>query len=237
MPADEPAPRGQRGGRRDDTCRSRVLEALGTVYDPELDEPITTLGFVGSLRRGRAATSSVRLRLPTPQCAPNFAFLMAADAPRRRLAAWPACGRRRRRARGPLHGRRDQRRGRRAAARSRTRSRARRAGSWTRCGRCSSARRCSPASRGCWSVATGERALGELHRARRGARARAAPRAGHRRVRRRRAVRHRATARRSRADDRAFRRMASLTALSLETNGGMCRDLLRVRYPEEGVAA
>jgi hypothetical protein len=29
-----------------------------------------------------------------------------------------------------------------------------------------------------------------------------------------------------------FARMASLTALSLETNGGMCRDLLRVRYPE-----
>jgi hypothetical protein len=30
-----------------------------------------------------------------------------------------------------------------------------------------------------------------------------------------------------------FRRMASLTALSLETNGGMCRDLLRVRYSGE----
>jgi metal-sulfur cluster biosynthetic enzyme len=58
---------------------SRVLEALGTVYDPELDEPITALGFVDScvLDGGDA---SVRLRLPTPQCAPNFAFLMAADA-------------------------------------------------------------------------------------------------------------------------------------------------------------
>jgi hypothetical protein len=33
-----------------------------------------------------------------------------------------------------------------------------------------------------------------------------------------------------------FGRMARLTALSLETNGGMCRDLLRVRYDEEGVA-
>ena len=61
------------------TLRARVLEALGTVYDPELDEPITTLGFVGSC----VVTGSdveVRLRLPTPQCAPNFAFLMAADA-------------------------------------------------------------------------------------------------------------------------------------------------------------
>jgi metal-sulfur cluster biosynthetic enzyme len=61
------------------TLRAQVLEALGTVYDPELDEPITTLGFVGSC----VVTTSdveVRLRLPTPQCAPNFAFLMAADA-------------------------------------------------------------------------------------------------------------------------------------------------------------
>ena len=35
------------------------------------------------------------------------------------------------------------------------------------------------------------------------------------------------------ASDARFRRMASLTALSLETNGGICRDLLRVRYGEE----
>jgi metal-sulfur cluster biosynthetic enzyme len=61
------------------SLRSQVLAALGTVYDPELDEPITTLGFVGScvVDGGEVA---VRLRLPTPQCAPNFAFLMAADA-------------------------------------------------------------------------------------------------------------------------------------------------------------
>ncbi len=39
------------------------------------------------------------------------------------------------------------------------------------------------------------------------------------------------------SDFARFRRMASLTAISLETNGGMCRDLLRVRYSEEGVAA
>jgi metal-sulfur cluster biosynthetic enzyme len=58
---------------------ARVLEALGTVYDPELDEPITALGFVGSCVVD-GGDVSVRLRLPTPQCAPNFAFLMAADA-------------------------------------------------------------------------------------------------------------------------------------------------------------
>jgi metal-sulfur cluster biosynthetic enzyme len=63
------------------TPTSRVMEALGTVYDPELDEPITTLGFVGSVAVDGGSVS-VRLRLPTPQCAPNFAFLMAADASR-----------------------------------------------------------------------------------------------------------------------------------------------------------
>jgi metal-sulfur cluster biosynthetic enzyme len=62
------------------TLRSRVLAALGTVYDPELDEPITTLGFVGSCDVTARRDVKVRLRLPTPQCAPNFAFLMAADA-------------------------------------------------------------------------------------------------------------------------------------------------------------
>jgi len=60
--------------------RAQVLEALSTVYDPELDEPITTLGFVSSCVVTEAGDVSVRLRLPTPQCAPNFAFLMGADA-------------------------------------------------------------------------------------------------------------------------------------------------------------
>jgi metal-sulfur cluster biosynthetic enzyme len=62
------------------SLRSRVLDALSTVYDPELDEPVTTLGFVGSLVVAEDGGVEVALRLPTPQCAPNFAFLMAADA-------------------------------------------------------------------------------------------------------------------------------------------------------------
>jgi metal-sulfur cluster biosynthetic enzyme len=60
--------------------RARVLEALATVRDPELDEPITSLGFVGSCVVTDGGDVDVHLRLPTPQCAPNFAFLMAADA-------------------------------------------------------------------------------------------------------------------------------------------------------------
>jgi metal-sulfur cluster biosynthetic enzyme len=59
-----------------------VLEALGEVHDPELDEPITSLGFVASCQVSPAGNVEVALRLPTPQCAPNFAFLMAADARR-----------------------------------------------------------------------------------------------------------------------------------------------------------
>jgi len=57
-----------------------VLAALGTVYDPELDEPITALRFVSACAVSRAGDVDVRLRLPTPQCAPNFAYLMASDA-------------------------------------------------------------------------------------------------------------------------------------------------------------
>ena len=67
---------------RDNSARARVLEALGTVIDPELDEAITTLRFVSSVEVSSDGDATVRLRLPTPQCAPNFAFLMAADAKR-----------------------------------------------------------------------------------------------------------------------------------------------------------
>lgn len=56
-----------------------VLGALSTVRDPELDEPITKLGFVEDVNID-AERVSVRLRLPTYFCAPNFAFLMVADA-------------------------------------------------------------------------------------------------------------------------------------------------------------
>jgi metal-sulfur cluster biosynthetic enzyme len=56
-----------------------LWEALGTVVDPELDQPITDLGFVSEavVVQGHA---HVRLRLPTYFCAPNFAYLMVADA-------------------------------------------------------------------------------------------------------------------------------------------------------------
>lgn len=66
--------------------RARILDALSTVYDPELDEPITGLRFVSAVEVTDGGDVDVLLRLPTPQCAPNFAFLMGADA-RRVVAA------------------------------------------------------------------------------------------------------------------------------------------------------
>jgi metal-sulfur cluster biosynthetic enzyme len=65
---------------RTTTVRSAVDAALATVRDPELDEPITTLGFVASCTVSLDGQAQVRLRLPTYFCAPNFAFLMVADA-------------------------------------------------------------------------------------------------------------------------------------------------------------
>jgi metal-sulfur cluster biosynthetic enzyme len=54
--------------------------ALDAVMDPELDEPITGLGFVRSLTVSPSGNVKVHLRLPTSFCSPNFAYLMASDA-------------------------------------------------------------------------------------------------------------------------------------------------------------
>jgi metal-sulfur cluster biosynthetic enzyme len=59
---------------------SAVYTALAAVRDPELDEPITTLEFVSSCTVSEEGQAQIRLRLPTYFCAPNFAFLMVADA-------------------------------------------------------------------------------------------------------------------------------------------------------------
>jgi metal-sulfur cluster biosynthetic enzyme len=60
-------------------ARGDVLRALDGVRDPELDEAVTTLGFVASCEVA-GSVAEVHLRLPTYFCAPNFAFLMVADA-------------------------------------------------------------------------------------------------------------------------------------------------------------
>ncbi|ADB52965.1 iron-sulfur cluster assembly protein [Conexibacter woesei] len=61
------------------TTRAAVLGALAGVRDPELDEPLTELGFVGAVAID-GADVHVSLRLPTFFCAPSFVYLMVADS-------------------------------------------------------------------------------------------------------------------------------------------------------------
>jgi metal-sulfur cluster biosynthetic enzyme len=68
------------GGRPPGGAAGAALAALATVRDPELDTPITALGFVASCQVSGEGRAEVRLRLPTFFCAPNFSYLMAADA-------------------------------------------------------------------------------------------------------------------------------------------------------------
>lgn len=62
----------------DPTRLGRVMSALDTVFDPELDESVTSMGFVEAVTlHGRAA--DITFRLPTFWCSANFAYLMASD--------------------------------------------------------------------------------------------------------------------------------------------------------------
>ena len=61
------------------SIESDIVAALDTVTDPELDQPITDLGFVRSVAVDDEGVT-VHLRLPTAFCSPNFAYLMASDA-------------------------------------------------------------------------------------------------------------------------------------------------------------
>lgn len=58
---------------------AEVMTALDSVLDPELDQPITGLGFVRSVAITTEGVA-VHLRLPTSFCSPNFAYLMVSDA-------------------------------------------------------------------------------------------------------------------------------------------------------------
>jgi metal-sulfur cluster biosynthetic enzyme len=66
-------------GTRPSGVDDGIWAALGTVRDPELDAPVTELGFVSGVTED-AEVVTVELRLPTYFCAPNFAYLMVADA-------------------------------------------------------------------------------------------------------------------------------------------------------------
>ena len=67
---------------------TEVLARLSTVTDPELDAPVTDLGFVEDVAVGSDGTVSIDFRLPTFWCAANFAYMMAEDM-RDAVAALP----------------------------------------------------------------------------------------------------------------------------------------------------
>ncbi|PTE11121.1 iron-sulfur cluster assembly protein [Mesorhizobium helmanticense] len=59
------------GGREKELWRR-----LGDVNDPELDEPVTEMGFVERAAVTSDGSVEIDFRLPTYWCSPNFAFLM-----------------------------------------------------------------------------------------------------------------------------------------------------------------
>lgn len=72
-------------------CEGRIGEIwarLDEVTDPELDDPITEMGFVEDVAILEGDKVLVSFRLPTYWCSPNFAFLMA-EGIRREVGALP----------------------------------------------------------------------------------------------------------------------------------------------------
>jgi metal-sulfur cluster biosynthetic enzyme len=78
-PTASPTARGRTSARHGASLANDVIAALSTVMDPELDEPVTELGFVRSVALHPSGVT-VHLRLPTSFCSPNFAYLMVSDA-------------------------------------------------------------------------------------------------------------------------------------------------------------
>lgn len=62
-----------------DEVTDRVLQALESVLDPEVDQPITSMGFVHAVEPTPSGGVDITLKLPTYFCAPNFTWLMLAD--------------------------------------------------------------------------------------------------------------------------------------------------------------
>jgi len=69
---------------------AHIYAAIADVLDPELDEPLVTLGFIDRVQVAGAqgADVTITFKLPTFWCSPNFAYLMAHDL-RSRVSAVP----------------------------------------------------------------------------------------------------------------------------------------------------
>jgi len=57
---------------------AEIYHALSEVYDPELDTPITELGFVNEVHIAEGHVTVI-YTVPTFWCAPNFVFMMSQD--------------------------------------------------------------------------------------------------------------------------------------------------------------
>jgi metal-sulfur cluster biosynthetic enzyme len=66
----------------------QVWARLDLVMDPELDEPLTDMGFIEAVAVTGSGIVDVSFRLPTYWCSPNFAFLMA-EGIKREVEALP----------------------------------------------------------------------------------------------------------------------------------------------------
>lgn len=84
MLTEAPGPSGTAGTG---ITEAQVYAAIAGVLDPELDEPLVKLGFIDRVRVDGPDVMVV-FKLPTYWCAPNFAYLMAADL-RARISALP----------------------------------------------------------------------------------------------------------------------------------------------------
>src|SRR5947199_9083028 len=60
--------------------KESVLQALSTVTDPELDEPITELGFVKNLSVSEEGRVCLDLVTSSFWCSPNFVYMMLEEA-------------------------------------------------------------------------------------------------------------------------------------------------------------
>jgi metal-sulfur cluster biosynthetic enzyme len=67
-----------RGPLGEAECRAAIMMALDAVVDPELDESVTSMGFIERVELADNAVE-ISFRLPTFWCSANFAFLMAVD--------------------------------------------------------------------------------------------------------------------------------------------------------------
>ncbi len=70
---------------------SAVWRRLDRVMDPELDDPVSDMGFIEKVEVHDGRRVVIDFRLPTYWCSPNFAFLMA-EGIHREVSALPGVG-------------------------------------------------------------------------------------------------------------------------------------------------